>query len=131
MKRLIMATMVTAILASSTVWAADNAPVAAQQQTQQVQQTQKTAAAAERISEQGLYAMRDVQVARPLCFMAIQKRQKNWPMKLPLCCQMTVPNGQSSLSRKKTNLNDDQYIVINASVGISESYVATPEKKPR
>ncbi len=64
MKRLIMATMVTAILASSTVWAADNAPVAAQQQTQQVQQTQKTAAA-ERISEQGLYAMRDVQVARP------------------------------------------------------------------
>lgn len=32
MKRLIMATMVTAILASSTVWAADNAPVAAQQQ---------------------------------------------------------------------------------------------------
>ncbi len=44
MKRLIMATMVTAILASSTVWAADNAPVAAQQQTQQVKQTQKTAA---------------------------------------------------------------------------------------
>lgn len=30
---------------------------------------------------------------------------------------------------KKTNLNDDQYIVINASVGISESYVATPEKE--
>ncbi|BBU82180.1 hypothetical protein EIMP300_35800 [Escherichia coli] len=49
MKRLIMATMVTAILASSTVWAADNAPVAAQQQTQQVKQTQKTAAA-ERMS---------------------------------------------------------------------------------
>ncbi len=41
MKRLIMATMVTAILASSTVWAADNAPVAAQQQTQQVKQTRK------------------------------------------------------------------------------------------
>lgn len=41
MKRLIMATMVTTILASSTVWAADNAPVAAQQQTQQVKQTQK------------------------------------------------------------------------------------------
>lgn len=30
---------------------------------------------------------------------------------------------------KKTNVNDDQYIVINASVGISESYVATPEKE--
>lgn len=98
MKRLIMATMVTAILASSTVWAADNAPVAAQQQTQQVQQTQKTAAA-ERISEQGLYAMRDVQVARPALFHGDPKRQKNRPMKLQLCCQMTVPNGQSSLSQ--------------------------------
>lgn len=76
MKRLIMATMVTAILASSTVWAADNAPVAAQQQTQQVQQTQKTAAAAERISEQGLYAMRDVQVARPALFHGDPEKAK-------------------------------------------------------
>lgn len=50
-------------------------------------------------------------------------------MKLQLCCQMTVPNGQSSLSQEKTNVNDDQYIVINASIGISESYVATPEKE--
>lgn len=75
MKRLIMATMVTAILASSTVWAADNAPVAAQQQTQQVKQTQKTAAA-ERISEQGLYAMRDVQVARLALFHGDPERQR-------------------------------------------------------
>lgn len=100
MKRLIMATMVTAILASSTVWAADNAPVAAQQQTQQVQQTQKTAAA-ERISEQGLYAMRDVQVARLALFHGDPEKAKKRPMKLPLCCQMTVPNGQSSLSQVK------------------------------
>ena len=41
MKRLIMATMVTAILASSTVWAADNAPVAAQQQTQKFSKPRK------------------------------------------------------------------------------------------
>ena len=111
MKRLIMATMVTAILASSTVWAADNAPVAAQQQTQQVQQTQKTAAA-ERISEQGLYAMRDVQVAR-----------------LALLSDDSTEWAKFAKPGKKTNLNDDQYIVINASVGISESYVATPEKE--
>lgn len=75
MKRLIMATMVTAILASSTVWAADNAPVAAQQQTQQVKQTQKTAAA-ERISEQGLYVMRDVQVARLALFHGDPEKAK-------------------------------------------------------
>lgn len=72
MKRLIMATMVTAILASSTVWAADNAPVAAQQQTQKTQKT----AAAERISEQGLYAMRDVQVARLALFHGDPEKAK-------------------------------------------------------
>ncbi|STG93185.1 protein [Escherichia coli] len=101
MKRLIMATMVTAILASSTVWAADNAPVAAQQQTQQVQQTQKTAAAAERISEQGLYAMRDVQVARLALFHGDPEKAKELTNEASACCQMTVPNGQSSLSQVK------------------------------
>ena len=100
MKRLIMATMVTAILASSTVWAADNAPVAAQQQTQQVKQTQKTAAA-ERISEQGLYAMRDVQVARLALFHGDPEKAKELTNELPLCCQMIVPNGQSSLNQVK------------------------------
>ncbi len=102
MKRLIMATMVTAILASSTVWAADNAPVAAQQQTQQVQQTQKTAAAAERISEQGLYAMRDVQVARtaPVSWRS-RKGKRTDQRSFRFAVRMTVPNGQSSLSQVK------------------------------
>ena len=127
MKRLIMATMVTAILASSTVWAADNAPVAAQQQTQQVQQTQKTAAAAERISEQGLYAMRDVQVARLALFHEKAKELTNEAS--ALLSDDSTEWAKFAKPGKKTNLNDDQYIVINASVGISESYVATPEKE--
>lgn len=101
MKRLIMATMVTAILASSTVWAADNAPVAAQQQTQQVQQTQKTAAA-ERISEQGLYAMRDVQVARLALFHGDPEKAKELTNEASaLLSDDSIPNGQSSLSQVK------------------------------
>ena len=129
MKRLIMATMVTAILASSTVWAADNAPVAAQQQTQQVQQTQKTAAA-ERISEQGLYAMRDVQVARLALFHGDPEKAKELTNEASaLLSDDSTEWAKFAKPGKKTNLNDDQYIVINASVGISESYVATPEKE--
>lgn len=130
MKRLIMATMVTAILASSTVWAADNAPVAAQQQTQQVQQTQKTAAAAERISEQGLYAMRDVQVARLALFHGDPEKAKELTNEASaLLSDDSTEWAKFAKPGKKTNVNDDQYIVINASVGISESYVATPEKE--
>ena len=129
MKRLIMATMVTAILASSTVWAADNAPVAAQQQTQQVQQTQKTAAA-ERISEQGLYAMRDVQVARLALFHGDPEKAKELTNEASaLLSDDSTEWAKFAKLGKKTNVNDDQYIVINASVGISESYVATPEKE--
>ena len=123
MKRLIMATMVTAILASSTVWAADNAPVAAQQQTQQVQQTQKTAAA-ERISEQGLYAMRDVQVARLALFHGDPEKAKELTNEASaLLSDDSTEWAKFAKPGKKTNLNDDQYIVIN------ESYVATPEKE--
>ena len=99
MKRLIMATMVTAILASSTVWAADNAPVAAQQQTQQVQQTQKTAAA-ERISEQGLYAMRDVQVARLALFHGDPEKAKEYrgsPLRLSPCSPLFTRGRHFSL----------------------------------
>ncbi|EME9263179.1 YfdX family protein [Escherichia coli] len=129
MKRLIMATMVTAILASSTVWAADNAPVAAQQQTQQVKQTQKTAAA-ERISEQGLYAMRDVQVARLALFHGDPEKAKELTNEASaLLSDDSTEWAKFAKPGKKTNVNDDQYIVINASVGISESYVATPEKE--
>lgn len=126
MKRLIMATMVTAILASSTVWAADNAPVAAQQQTQQTQKT----AAAERISEQGLYAMRDVQVARLALFHGDPEKAKELTNEASaLLSDDSTEWAKFAKPGKKTNLNDDQYIVINASVGISESYVATPEKE--
>lgn len=101
MKRLIMATMVTAILASSTVWAADNAPVAAQQQTQQVQQTQKTAAAAERISEQGLYAMRDVQVARLALFHGDPEKAKELTNEASALLSDDSTEWQSSLSQVK------------------------------
>lgn len=100
MKRLIMATMVTAILASSTVWAADNAPVAAQQQTQQVKQTQKTAAA-ERISEQGLYAMRDVQVARLALFHGDPEKAKELTNEASALLSDDSTEWASSLSQVK------------------------------
>ena len=102
MKRLIMATMVTAILASSTVWAADNALVAAQQQTQQVQQTQKTAA--ERISEQGLYAMRDVQVARLALFHGDPEKAKELTNEASALLSDDSTEWTKFAKRVKTNL---------------------------
>ena len=69
MKRLIMATMVAAILASSSVWASGEVPTATEKQTQQ-------SVAAERISEQGLYAMRNIQVARLALFHGDPEKAK-------------------------------------------------------
>lgn len=107
MKRLIMATMVTAILAFLTVWAADNALVAAQQQTQQVQQTQKTAAA-ERIFEQGLYAMRDVQVARLALFYGdLEKAKELTNEAFALLLDDSTEWAKFAKLGKKTNFNDD------------------------
>ena len=71
MKRLIMAAMVAAILASSTVWAADNAPVAAQQQP--ALQTQKRQ---QSVSLNKVYMRCDVQ-ERLALFHGDPERQKN------------------------------------------------------
>ena len=132
MKRLIMATMVTAILASSTVWAADNAPVAAQQQTQQVQQTQKTAAA-ERISEQGLYAMRDVQVARLALFHGDPEKAKELTNEASaLLSDDSTEWAKFAKPGKKTNVNDDQYVATpekEAAIKIANEKMAKGDKK--
>ncbi|OVZ87012.1 YfdX family protein [Yersinia alsatica] len=123
MKRLIMATMVTAILASSSVWASGEVPTATEKQTQQ-------SVAAERISEQGLYAMRNIQVARLALFHGDPEKAKELTNEASaLLADDSTEWEKFAKSGKKTNLSDDQYIVINATIGISESYIATPEKK--
>lgn len=123
MKRLIMATMVTAILASSSVWASGEVPTATKKQTQQ-------SVAAERISEQGLYAMRNIQVARLALFHGEPEKAKELTNEASaLLADDSTEWKKFAKSGKKTNLGDDQYIVINATVGISERYIATPEKK--
>lgn len=77
------------------------------QQTQQVQQTKKTAAA-EHISEQGLYmhCVTCEVYALWLCFMAIQKGKELDQWSFSLFDQMLVLMGQSSLSGKRPMIND-------------------------
>ncbi len=45
--------------------------------------------------------MRDVQVARPLCFMAIQKGKRTDYEASGFAVRMIVPNGQKFAKRKK------------------------------
>ncbi|MFO5043835.1 YfdX family protein, partial [Salmonella enterica subsp. enterica serovar Derby] len=81
---------------------------AAQQQTQQVQQTQKTVAA-ERISEQGLYAMRDVQVARLALFHGDPEKAKELTNEASaLLSDDSTEWAKFAKPGKKTNINDDQ-----------------------
>ncbi len=113
MKRLIMATMVTAILASSTVWAADNAPVAAQANSASSANPENGSSRA--YLEQGLYAMRDVQVARLALFHGNPEKAKELTNEASaLLSDDSTEWAKFAKPGKKTNLNDDQYIVINA-----------------
>ncbi len=74
--------------------------------------------------------MRDVQVARLALFHGDPEKAKELTNEASALLSVDSTEwAKFAKPGKKTNLNDDQYIVINASVGISESYVATPEKE--
>lgn len=74
--------------------------------------------------------MRDVQVARLALFHGDPEKAKELTNEASaLLSDDSTEWAKFAKPGKKTNVNDDQYIVINASVGISESYVATPEKE--
>lgn len=73
--------------------------------------------------------MRDVQVSAALFHGDPEKAKELTNEASALLSDDSTEWAKFAKPGKKTNVNDDQYIVINASVGISESYVATPEKE--
>ncbi|HCQ8411080.1 YfdX family protein [Klebsiella variicola] len=126
MKRLALATFLAAMVAATPALATaapattDSAPHAT---TQQIKE-------ADQIAVQGLNAMRNIQLARLALFQGHpDKAEALTKNASALLADDSVDWDKFVRSDKKTNLIDDKYVAIDASMGISEDYVASPEKQ--
>lgn len=129
MKRFVMATIVAALMAAAPSWANTQTP-GTQSSVVPGKVTQQQAVEAAQIAEQGLYAMRDVQLARLALFHGEPGKAKTLTSEAAaLLADDSTDWAKFTKSTKKTNLKNDRYVVINAAMGISENYVATPEKQ--
>ena len=112
------------------VWATDSATAApAAAATTQVQ---KEAADVLQVAVQGANAMRDVQFAR----LALFHGQPDSAKKLTDDAAALLAADDASWAKfvktdAKAKMIADRYVIINATIALSEDYVATPEKSAR
>jgi len=121
MKRLFTAAMIAAALATapSLVSAQETSAIAQQQ-----------AAETLNISEQGFAAVKDVRLARLAIFQGIPEHAvKLTDNAAKLLADDSVDWKKFAKTNKNAALIGDQYIAIDGTVGISENFIATPEKQ--
>ncbi|KKJ19092.1 hypothetical protein T637_24375 [Enterobacter hormaechei subsp. hoffmannii] len=125
MKRSVLATVFIILVAATPVLAS-----AALSTDTPPKETALQIKEANNISEQGSEAMRNVQLARLALFQGnIDKAEVLIKSASSLLANDSIIQKKFILDQKKTNLVNDQYVVIDASIGIAEDYVASPEKK--
>ena len=127
MKKVILASLLATMMGTSPVWAADSATAAPTAAA--TAQVQKEAADVLQVAVQGANAMRDVQFAR----LALFHGQPDSAKKLTDDAAALAADDASWAKFVKTDATAkmiaDRYVVINATVALSEDYVATPEKE--
>ncbi len=127
MKRFAIATIFAAIMAPGLATAATETSYTSASTPHVTTQQVK---AADEIAVQGLNALRNVQLARVALFQGNpQKAEKLVNHAATLLADDSVDWSKFVRSDKKTNLSNDSYVAIDASMGISEDYVASPEKQ--
>ena len=128
MKKVILASL---MMSTSPVWATDSATAApAAPAAAATTQVQKEAADVLQVAVQGANAMRDIQFAR----LALFHGQPESAKKLTDDAAALLAADDASWAKfVKTDATAkmiaDRYVVINATVALSEDYVATPEKE--
>lgn len=127
MKLVALATFMAALVAATPVLAT-TAPAsvttgqASHVTTQQIKE-------ADQIAVQGLNALRNIQLSRLALFQGHADKAEALAKNASTLLQDdSVDWDKFVRSDKKTNLIDDKYVAIDASIGISEDYVATPAK---
>jgi len=125
MKRSALATVLFTLVAVTPVLAS-----AALSTNTNPKETAQQIKEANKFSEQGLQAMRDVQLARLALLQGnTDKAEVLIKSASDLLANDSINWKQFILDENKANLVNDQYVVIDASIGIAEDYVESPEKK--
>lgn len=123
MKRLLTAAMIAAALSSAPALAATQDAQASAKVSQQAAETLK-------ISQQGFAAVQDVRMARLAIFQGVPDHAvKLTDAAAKLLADDSADWKAFAAANKKAELIGDQYIAINGTIGISENFVATPEKQ--
>ncbi len=115
------------MMSTSPVWATDSATAApAAAATTQVQ---KEAADVLQVAVQGANAMRDIQFARLALFHGQPDSAKTDDDAAALLAADDASWAKFVKTDAKAKMIADRYVIINASIALSEDYVATPEKE--
>lgn len=127
MKRLVLTTILATMIAAAT-------PVLAKETTKvsdvPSNVTTQEVKEADQIAVQGLNAMHDIQFARLALFQGLPDRAEALTKNaLTLLTDDSVQWLKFVRSSSKVAHMNDKYVAIDASIGISEDYVATPEKQ--
>lgn len=128
MKKIILASLVATMMCSAPVWASTSATP--EQTAAATAKIQKEAADTIQIAVQGTNAMRDIQFAR----LALFHGQPDYAKKLTADAATLLASDSSDWSKfvktaPKAKMIDDQYVIIDSKVALSEDYIATPEKE--
>ncbi|ELP5717481.1 YfdX family protein (plasmid) [Enterobacter asburiae] len=116
----VLAATATPVLATDNIRASDTSPNVKNQQLKE----------ADQIAIQGLNAIRDIQMARLDLFQGHIERAEALTNKASdLLTEDSADWMKFARSDKKANLIDDKYVAIDASIGISEDFISSPEKK--
>lgn len=131
MKKVILASLLATMMSTSPVWATDSATAApAAPAAAATTQVQKEAADVLQVAVQGANAMRDIQFAR----LALFHGQPDSAKKLTDDAAALLAADDASWAKfvktdAKAKMIANRYVIINASIALSEDYVATPEKR--
>ncbi|HEY3592087.1 MAG TPA: YfdX family protein [Buttiauxella sp.] len=129
MKKLILAGLLATMMSSAPVLAAATATTSAQTAAATAQ-LQKEAADVMQVAVQGANAMRDVQFARLALFHGEPASAKKLTDDAAtLLKDDSIDWAKFVKTDAKAKMIDDQYVIINATVALSEDYVATPAKE--
>lgn len=127
MKKIILAGLLATMMGSAPVMASATTTTAAETATANVQ---KEAADIMQVAVKGANAMRDIQFAR----LALFHGQPDSAKKLTNDAASLLAGDSSDWAKfvkaaPKAKMIDDQYVIINATIALSEDYIATPEKE--